>query len=80
VDSSVRTALRSWLRTGRTPAFSAAARYLALVPNTVTRSCCAMSNSSAGRTNGAPSYSTSVQPTASALASQFHIIQPVVVK
>ena len=64
------------------PAFSARARYLALVPKQCTPDSAArrqrMSGSAAGI--GAPSYSTSVAPTASPLTNQFHIIQPQVVK
>ena len=54
---------------------------MALVPKIVTRSSPAMRHSPAGSGwKGLPSYSTSVAPVASALISQFHIIQPQVVK
>src|SRR6266704_841775 len=53
---------------------------LALVPKTVTRSLATMVQSASGvGANGAPSYSTTVAPTARALTSQFHIIHPHVV-
>ena len=81
VDRIVRSAPRSKCAPGRTPSFSSTARYLALVPNTVTRSASAMRHSCAGSgASGAPSYSTSVAPTASPDTSQFHIIHPQVVK
>ena len=53
----------------------------ALVPNTVMPSAAARSHSTAGRVggSGAPSYSTMAAPVASAVTSQFHIIQPQVV-
>ena len=54
--------------------------YLALVPNTVTRSRSAMSQSTSGGDSGAPSYSTTVAPIARLETSQFHIIHPQVVK
>ncbi len=54
--------------------------YLALVPKTVTPSCSTMSHSTVGGDIGAPSYSTTVAPTARLETSQFHIIQPQVVK
>ena len=68
------------MRPGASPSFSASARYLALVPNTVTRSSAAMSHRIGGGASGAPSNSTTVAPTASAETIQFHIIQPHVVK
>src|SRR5438034_7620775 len=61
----VRRADRSWVSAGRSPSFSARARYLALVPKTVTRSLATMVQSASGvGANGAPSYSTTVAPTA----------------
>ena len=51
---------------GASPSFSASARYFALVPNTVIRSSAAMSHRIGGGASGAPSYSTTVAPTASA--------------
>jgi len=71
---------RSWVRAGRSPSFSASARYFALVPNTVTRSRSAMSQRTVGGASGAPSYNTTVAPTARPETSQFHIIHPQVVK
>ena len=57
-----------------------ASRYLALVPNTSTRSAAAMSHSTSGAGwNGEPSNRTSVSSQASPPTSQFHIIQPQVV-
>ena len=54
---------------------------VALVPNVVTRSSCAISHRIGRRlSSGAPSYNTTVHPTASPDISQFHIIQPHVVK
>ncbi len=55
--------------------------YLALVPKTSTRSRSARSQSTVGSGwNGEPSNRTSVSSTASPPTSQFHIIQPQVVK
>ncbi len=68
------------MRPGSSPAFAAASRYFALVPNSVTRSRSARSHRTPGAGwNGEPSYSTTVAPQASAETSQFHIIQPSVV-
>jgi hypothetical protein len=54
---------------------------LALVPKIVTRSSAAICHRApASGWNGLPSNSTSVAPLASPLISQFHIIQPQVVK
>ena len=51
------------------------------MPKTVTPSSAASVHSTSGPgCSGEPSYSTIVAPEASALASQFHIIQPQVVK
>jgi hypothetical protein len=75
-----RNATTSWLH-GSTPSFSAIARYFALVPKTVIRSSSAIDQRlSCSGANAAPSYSTTVAPTASELTSQFHIIHPHVVK
>ena len=53
----------------------------ALVPNTVSCSSCAIFHRTRPSSqNGAPSYSSSVASAASPLTSQFHIIQPQVVK
>jgi hypothetical protein len=55
--------------------------YFADVPKNVQRSAAAYSNNTAGEGwNGEPSKSISVAPDASAETSQFHIIQPSVVK
>ena len=55
--------------------------YLALVPKMSTCSDSAMRHSTPGSGwNGEPSYSSSVAPLARPLTSQFHIIQPQVVK
>ncbi len=63
------------------PSFSSAARYFGLVPKCVTRSRSAIRQStSRSGANGEPSYSTSAQPRARPETSQFHIIQPQVVK
>ncbi len=72
---------RSCVRLGSRPDLRTASRYLAEVPNTVTRSRSARSQSTRSLGwNGEPSKSTSVAPDASPVASQFHIIQPQVVK
>ncbi len=61
--------------------FSVAAMNFALVPKMVRRSSAARRHTAPGSGwNGEPSYSTMVVPVASALTSQFHIIQPQVVK
>jgi len=66
---------------GRTPLFFKASMYLAEVPKCVMRSASAYSHSTRPRcTNGDPSNSSSTARDASAEASQFHIIQPHVVK
>ena len=76
-----RNADRSKVAPGCTPSFSSTARYLALVPNTDTRSAAAMRHKMpASGASGAPSYNTMVLPTASPDTSQFHIIHPQVVK
>ncbi len=80
MERIARSAPRSWLRAGSRPSFSASARYLALVPKTVTRSRSAMSHRMVGGASGAPSNNTTVAPTASEDTTQFHIIQPQVVK
>ena len=55
--------------------------YFADTPSSVSRSRSARSNSTVGDGwNGLPSNSTIVAPLASTLTSQFHIIQPQVVK
>ena len=63
------------------PGFSSAEMYLALVPKTVTSSASAICHRMRpSLKNGEPSNKTSVAPVASPLTSQFHIIQPQVVK
>ena len=75
-----RSAARSCVRSGASPSFSASARYLALVPKTVTRSSAAMFHRIEGGLSGAPSNSTIVASAASPDTIQFHIIQLQVVK
>ena len=81
VEVIVRRVLRSCDSAGVTPAFRRVSMYLAYVPNNVMPNSSTRSNSDVvlGCT-GEPSYTTSVACDASAPASQFHIIQPVVVK
>ena len=63
------------------PALASASMYLALVPKWVMAVSSAKSNSTLpSGWKGAPSNSNSVAPEARPLASQFHIIQPQVVK
>ena len=77
----MRTVSSAWVCTGRRPAFIAPSMNLALTPNSVTPQSSATSKSRAGLGwKGDPSYSTSDAPLASPATSQFHIIQPVVVK
>ena len=81
VDRIVCTAERSCVFAGSSPDFRIASRYFAEVPNTVTRSRSARSKSARSLGwKGEPSKSTSAAPEASPVASQFHIIQPQVVK
>ena len=81
VDVIVRTVRRSWLSIGRTPALCTASMYLADVPKRVIPASSAKSNSAAGAgCIGEPSHSSTVAPEPSAVTSQFHIIQPHVVK
>ena len=81
VEANVRTVPRSWVSVGRIPAFAHASRNFADVPKKVTPTSSARSKSRfASGYVGAPSNSTSVAPVASPDASQFHIIQPAVVK
>ncbi len=78
---TVRSADRSCSRAGRSPSFSHVSRNFADVPNSVTDSSAASSQRGVDfHRTGAPSYTTTVASLASADASQFHIIQPVVVK
>ena len=80
VDRMQRSADRSCVARGVAPSFSVSASHFALVPNTVTRSdSTRFHRMDRPRSSGAPSYSTTVLPTASADTSQFHIIQPQVV-
>ena len=77
----MRKAPRSCVTRGVTPAFCSAERYFALTPNTVMASRSAKSTSAAAvGWNGEPSYNTTRQPVARPETSQFHIIQPQVVK
>jgi hypothetical protein len=77
----VRSRERSWVERGSRPALRRLSMNFAEVPNNVIRSCSARSNRTPGPgCSGLPSYSSSVAPEASPLASQFHIIQPSVVK
>ena len=72
---------RRWLRAGASPCLAAASRYLAEVPKWVPRSRANQSHSSwPSWANGLPSNSKSVASLARPLTSQFHIIQPQVVK
>ncbi len=55
--------------------------YLALVPKTlISRSSAILHSTSASGWAGLPSYKTTVAPVVRLLTSQFHIIQPQVVK
>ena len=66
---------------GCIPVFFSASMYFAEVPKCVIFSADAKSHRMRPRCrNGEPSYSSSVAPDASPVASQFHIIQPHVVK
>jgi hypothetical protein len=77
----VRRLARPWEWSGWRPALASASRYLADTPSRLMPSSSTRSNSRSGPgANGEPSYSTTVAPEASAETSQFHIIQPVVVK
>jgi hypothetical protein len=81
VDRIVRSFGKLHSTTGRTLSFSHAARKRGLVPKISTRSRSAMRQSTRGSgCSGEPSYNTTVAPIASPLISQFHIIQPHVVK
>ena len=80
VDEIVRSESSRCETRGSRPTLAHSSRYLALVPNIVTRSASMTSHSAVGPGwNGDPSYETTVAPVASALTTQFHIIQPVVV-
>jgi hypothetical protein len=80
VDRIVRRAPRSWLSRGCLPPFSSAAMYLALVPNTLMPSHRSHRGAFAlggeGRAVVEQQRGAAGQP----LTSQFHIIQPQVVK
>jgi hypothetical protein len=66
---------------GTSPALWTPSMNLAEVPNSVIDSASAKSKSTRPCAwNGEPSYSSSVASEASAVTSQFHIIQPQVVK
>jgi len=81
VEVIMRSLPSLYLARGLTPNFSAADRYLALVPKMLRPSSSAMRHRmSCVGWNGEPSYSSSVAPTARLDTSQFHIIQPQVVK
>ena len=81
VERIARTEERSVCVMGSKVLFSVEAMNFALVPKTLIRSSDAIFQSAPGSGwNGDPSNSTTVAPVASTLASQFHIIQPVVVK
>ena len=81
VEVIVSTVSSRWVSIGLAPALLSASMYLAEVPNTVMRSSSAKSNSTLGPGwKGEPSYRSSVMPVARPEASQFHIIQPQVVK
>ena len=76
-----RTEERSKLSRGFSPDFLIASMYLALVPKTAIRSSCAICHRISGPGwNGLPSNRTSVASLARPVISQFHIIQPQVVK
>src|SRR6266542_3275373 len=81
VDVIVLTDARECVSAGRSPAFATASMYFADVPKSVIP----VSSAKSKRTlpsgwNGEPSNSRIVAPDASAVTSQFHIIQPSVVK
>ena len=73
--------VRSCVCDGWCPSFSAIARNFALVPKCVSFSSAANRQRIPGSRGGIgePSYNTIVEPSARALTSQFHIIQPQVV-
>ena len=81
VEASVRSDDRSAASAGRYPVCSTASRYFADTPRKVSDSSATRSQRRSGPGwNGLPSYSTVVAPDAGTVASQFHIIQPQVVK
>ena len=76
-----RSLARSWVSRGLRLILQMASMNLAEVPRWVMPSASAKSNRIAPRRmNGEPSYNSSVAPEARPEASQFHIIQPQVVK
>ena len=81
VEVMVRRDDRSWVAPGRMPALLQASTNFADVPNRVMPVSSIRSKRRSGPgCAGEPSYSTAAAPQASVDASQFHIIQPVVVK
>ena len=82
VESTVRSGERSCVVAGSTPALAAASMNLAEVPKTATRSRSARSKSTprVRMERASRRRAPASRPDASPDTSQFHIIQPVVVK